>query len=507
MADEIEIKLRVPSKMLETAKKMPWLQPLICGPIARKTLRSVYFDTAKFKLRDKGVVLRVRHQGRKRLQAVKSEGDQAFARNEWEGEIGGDEPDLARLKGTPLSRLKKLKLRPVFETVVTRTTIPLRSNGSELELALDKGSVRTTNRRQPISEIEIELKNGDPAEVVRLARCLSSRLPVIYEPKSKPERGYALIAGESGCAVRARPVSLSREVTVAGAFCAIGLECVRHLASNEGAVRAADPEGVHQMRVGLRRLRAAISLFKELLRDPESEAIKAELKWLTEQLGPARDFDVFVRESVAPLQDAAAEVTVLREEMEQKRDDGFSRARSAVDSERYRKLVLNTVFWLASGAWSTNQDDLARALRERDAVSFASEILELRIAGIIRKAKKLKKLDAHKRHKLRIAIKKLRYAGEFFGALFDGGKARKRQRRLAETLEQLQDALGRLNDFTVHRKLAGDIVRRGKNKDRRPEKAFAMGLVTGREQSKYEVCITAAKKASGRLAARRPFWQ
>ena len=508
MADEIEIKLQVPPLVLRTVAQLPWLRPMAAGPARRAKLVSVYFDTPRHKLRANGVVLRVRHLGSKRVQTVKTAGNGAFTRGEWESEIKGDRPDLGAAADTPLARLVnaklKRKLRPVFETSVLRTAIPIRAGNSELELALDRGEIKTGRRREPVSEIEIELKSGDPAEISRLAERIAKAVSARYEPRSKPERGYALSAGTAGTAVHAEPIALDRSMTTGEAFRAIGFSCLHQLCANEQGVRGADSESVHQMRVGLRRLRAAMSVFKELLDDSEAAAVKAELKWLTEQLGPARDLDVFVRESVAPLSDTASEIGVLQEDMEQKRDAGFLRAREAVDSERYRRLVLQTALWLANGSWFTTTDPLRSIRRARPAAAFAAEVLTIRLDKIVKKLKKLKKLDPLRRHKLRIAIKKLRYAGEFFAGLFDGGRSRRK--RLADVLEELQEALGKLNDFGMHKKLAGEIVHRGKHKDRRSEKAFAMGIVTGREQDEFEACMATAMKAGGRISARQ-FWR
>ncbi len=115
--------------------------------------------------------------------------------------------------------------------------------------------------------------------------------------------------------------------------------------------------------------------------------------------------------------------------------------------------------------------------------------------------RELKQLDVRCRHKLRIGIKKLRYATEFFDSLFGGSKSRRK--KLADLLEELQESLGRLNDFSVHRKLAGNIVHQGKHRDRRrPEKAFAMGIVTGNEQAQFKALINSAIKAGERIAKR-----
>jgi CHAD domain-containing protein len=132
------------------------------------------------------------------------------------------------------------------------------------------------------------------------------------------------------------------------------LSCLDRAAANARAVREGDTEGIHQMRIGLRRLRPAISIFKELLADPETEKIKTQLKWLTEQLGPARDFDVLIEGLVRPIHRSGpitAEPNVLGHDLQAKRNAGLKKAKAAVDSKDYRKLGLHTALWLVKGEW------------------------------------------------------------------------------------------------------------------------------------------------------------
>jgi inorganic triphosphatase YgiF len=131
-----------------------------------------------------------------------------------------------------------------------------------------------------------------------IADRLAQSVALAYAARSKQERGYALSAKQAVKPVRGGVIDLDPEVSTGAAFQTIGLSCLDHAVANDRAVRKGDAEGTHQMRVGLRRLRAAISVFKELLQGPETEAIKTELKWLTEQLGPARDFQVLVEQRV-----------------------------------------------------------------------------------------------------------------------------------------------------------------------------------------------------------------
>lgn len=498
MADEIEIKFRVTPEALKAAQGLRGLGK--CDSPKRQKLRSVYFDTPNGKLRKMGFTLRVRHAGGTRLQTVKSEADGTLVRNEWECEIDGDLPDLSRLDKSPLPRLKHAKFIPLFETVVTRTTIPVRLGDALLEIALDHGFIRTNRQRMPLNEIEIELKQGHPADVMQLAQRLTRKIDAAYEVRAKSERGFALADGEMAIESRARNLPMRAKMNAVEAFRRIAMECLRHVVANEEAVRAENPEGIHQMRVGLRRLRAAMSLFKPMLADRQSAAVKADLKWLTERLGPARDLDVFVRDSVAPLEETASEVTLLRRELEQRRKAEFELARTAISGERYRKLILKVLFWLHGGVWSSSDDALVAIQRQRPVTEFAREVMEWRLHKIVRRSRKVKHLEPHTRHKLRIAIKKLRYASEFFEALFKG---KRRRCAMQASLEELQEALGRLNDIAVHRQMSGEVVR----PPRRQQKALAMGLVAAREAAGVGACLAAARKAARRLHAEKPYWR
>ncbi|MDR3527078.1 MAG: CHAD domain-containing protein [Rhizomicrobium sp.] len=505
MAHEIEIKLRASSKALKAVAKLDWLMALAQAPPKRKKLRSVYFDTSARALQQRGLTLRVRHSGRNRLQTVKANSAGVFARHEWECDIKGDKPDLTALPQAARKRLGKLeRLRPVFETAVTRTTITLLYDGTAIELALDAGVIKARRRSEPISEIELEWKDGDPAGLAALAERLAADIAVSFECRAKSERGYGLASGTRSRAVHAQDIELNGDMTVAEAYRAIAMECLRHLSSNESAVLAGDAEGVHQMRVGLRRLRAAMSLMREMLSDSQSQAIRTELKWLTEQLGPARDIDVFVRDSLAPLAKAARGMTVLKKDMERQRDEAFTRARMAVADERYRRLVLAVALWLANGNWGSSEDLLQSAHRERPIRSFANETLTTRTRKVLKKTRKLQSLQPRARHRLRIAAKKLRYAAEFFAMLYDGKKAKARQQKMSANLEALQEALGRLNDFAVHQKMAGKVI--AAPTEGSPKEAYGFGIVTGHELSESEGFLAAARKAGARLKAKKPFW-
>ena len=276
---------------------------------------------------------------------------------------------------------------------------------------------------------------------------------------------------------------------------------------NETARIKGDAEGVHQIRVGLRRLRAAMSLFAALLHDPQTVTIKAELKWLAGELGPAREFEVLVQR-VAPMKRRRRRwrgMPSLSHEIAEQRDAALKRAQDAVKSARFRSLTLDLTAWLQTGQWFDPQDDLVRDRGDLPIAVYAAEQLTRRWRKVRKKGKALAKLDARSRHKLRIQTKKLRYAGEFFARLFSNKRMVKRRKRFLAALERLQDGLGDLNDIAVHEKhiAAMGVHHRRSN----PSRAFAAGLLTGREDARTEAAIAAANEAYLDLTKIKRFWR
>ena len=512
MPDEIEFKLEAPAAAAGRLLGRPWLRAMASGPAKQERLRSVYFDTRKFALRDHEVALRIRHVGQKRLRTVKANNPgRPFDRREWEEEIGGDEPDrrCAKLLKKLGLKLAMRRLAPVFETDVERTVLPIRCDGSDMEIAVDRGNIKTGGRREPIGEIEIELKKGDAAGVANIAKRIARDLPVGYGATSKAARGYALSAGEDGEPVFASGIALAADISVGAAFRLIGLSCLQHLAGNRDAVGRGDAEGIHQMRVGLRRLRAAMSIFKSVVDGPECQKIKRELKWLMGELDAARDLDVLVNDSLGSLRNSRpgkAGVALLESELEAKRATEFARAKTAVAASRYRKALIDTALWLANGDWLRTTDPLLAARRERPAREFAAEELSRRAKKIVKKVKRLEDLKPQQQHKLRIAIKTMRYGCQFFASLFGGRKAVKTRARLERRLKALQSALGHLNDIRVHARLAGEYAQPKRRLKRKPQTAFAMGLLAGKEQGGVQALMAQAHDAGKRFAKQSPFW-
>jgi inorganic triphosphatase YgiF len=281
MAREVELKFEVPPGMLRMLNSR--LQRLTHEPAKHDRLVSVYFDTTKGALRDQGLSLRVRRIGEHYVQTIKCAGGAAY-RQEWEEEVPGAKPDRRLARHTALTkyatRKKWRKLRPIFETAVNRASYPVKCGNSLIEVAIDHGKVKAGQDSKTISEIELELKKGEVADLARLAGRIAGAKHVSLGLRSKAERGYALADDEADGHVRASPVVLDAESSAAEGFRGIALSCLHQVAANREAVLNDDPEGVHQMRVGLRRLRAALSLFKPMLDGGGLEKVKKDLKWL-----------------------------------------------------------------------------------------------------------------------------------------------------------------------------------------------------------------------------------
>ena len=184
-----------------------------------------------------------------------------------------------------------------------------------------------------------------------------------------------------------------------------------------------------------------------------------------------------------------------------RRHAAFDRAKTAVASPRYRSLLLDTLQWLENGDWAKRSRRNGQQPIER----FAADILARRTKKAMNKAKKLRELDTRQRHKLRIAMKKLRYAGDFFGRLFQNPKTKKQLSTFQARLKDLQDHLGALNDIQVHLKLAPKLAS-GKSRAKGRQRVFAAGVVSGREQSEIEPLLNAAAKDARKFAKVRPYW-
>jgi triphosphatase len=409
---------------------------------SRRSVASVYYDTARQDLRRAGIALRLRRDGRQWLQTLKAQSSQHAgfaARSEWELPVRGKalEPqafpreEIRNVTGIDLARLAG-RLRPVFETRFVRRSGLVQVDGkASAELAIDRGRIVAGRRQEPISEVELELISGDTGALLSFAEALA--LPLAYE--SKAERGYRLAAGHSAGPRRWRMPECDPSAPAGTAFAALFAACLMQVGTNAaGMLRSRDPEYLHQLRVGLRRLRSVLQAFAPLLQG--EKPLKRALRRLTPVLGRARDADVFV-ETLESLDAASSALRAARAYRGRSRSDALE----VVRSPEFRAFLFQALRWLQGEPWV----DLDKPFSV-----FARERLE----KLHRKALRGAQLErAKRRHKLRIRIKRLRYGAEFFAPCFPPQAVEP----YAKALRGLQELLGKLNDLAVARGLAREL--------------------------------------------------
>jgi triphosphatase len=491
------LKFRVAKRKLGALPKMR-ITGVRPGQGANRNLVSTYFDTPKQKLHSHGLILRVRRTGDEYLQTVKTAAAGSFARGEWEAKVKGAEPDFHEIGNTPLgplaTRKTRRKLKPIFQTSVRRVTRPLHVGASEL--AVDGGKLSAGRHSEPITEFELELKKGRAADLFRIARMFEKRTGAELDLRSKAERGYQLANGDKQVASHAEPIELNKKMTAREAFDVVAYSTLRQFSTNSEGVRDLDADSVHQMRVGLRRLRAAISLFGDILSDSRTDEIKRELKWLTNELAPAREMDVFLKEQIKPL-DRATEpkrgVRAIEKQFAARRKKAFQKARNAIETLRYRHLLIDVLEWLETRKQRDSKETNASIC------AFAGELMQRRLHKAQKEGRRLNDLSARERHKLRIKIKKIRYAVDFFHSLYPD-KAHDELGHLSKRLKKIQDALGALNDFVAHRELATKAALHAPQEHRRA-RAFTSGLLVGQEREAARTLMKVASKEFRHLRA------
>jgi len=441
MSDPIEIELKL-ELAAEDRDRLMSAALLAGADVTTDHLLSAYFDTPDLDIRAAGYSLRVRHSGNRRIQTLKADGERAagfFVRAEWEQDIEGDRP-LIDARGGPLAEVVDgnalANIRCLFETDVQRTRYMVRSEGAEIELAIDQGRIRAGKRREALCEVELELDRGSPQALFDMVRRLDETVPLRLGVRSKSERGYALAAGKKPAAIKAEPLRLDPDGDIRDAFVSIAQGCIRQFRCNETLMmESGAPSALHQARVGLRRLRSAFSLFKPLFAgDARVDRLRVELGWLAGELGETRNIDVLIMRADGD----------LKSQLVAARARSFDHARGELASARCRRLMIDLAEWLALGDWRLRPAD--SVLAAGSPAVFAAESLDLHRGRLKHRGRGLAGLSDKRRHKARIEAKRLRYATEFFASLYPSPKARRRHEAFLDALEDMQDELGELND-------------------------------------------------------------
>lgn len=480
---EYELKFEIEPPQVPRLLRQDWMREMLVDTPAKRHLRAIYYDTPDWQLRHAGISFRIRRSGRQFLQCVKSmpgEAHKSIARDEFEIPVpdNSPHPELIPDENLPFDRSLFDRLEPVFETDVHRTIRTLQPNSeTEFELAVDKGAVCCGDKTShPFCEVELELRRGPPSALFETARHIVRAAPVRLGVLYKSDRGYRMAASPNQPWLKSQRVPLSEDMTAEDALVALVLSCLRQLRQNEQfAVETNNPESVHQFRVALRRLRSVLQLYKPNLPAKQYAKFNNALKWISERSGAVRDWDVFLEQRLAPVRTSFPDLSALDKLTERaavRRRHAQSSFTRALRSTRYARLLIDLDEWIHERQWRdqpVTKESAALFSPIRDVADIKLQKLQ---AKVRKKRRNLHQLSDQERHKLRIAIKKLRYACEFFRSLYGKKIAGKR-------LKRLQNYLGELNDIVNLPAEAESLLAHPSSEKPESSLAYAAGLLVG----------------------------
>jgi triphosphatase len=494
MSDEIELKFQIPPSRLTSLRRA------VTTATARvENLSAVYVDTRHEHLANAGLSMRLRGTGpasqKAWVQTLKAKNGSIIKRLEHNVPLGGPgHPvlDPRRHDGTEAGALLEKTLVAAGDAVlierfsieVNRTLRLLRKDGSLIEIALDEGEITAGEESLRVCEIEFELVHGSPSTLLEVVQQWMERFGLVLDARSKSDRGYSLAIGRTTVRpAKASPLHLLPQSTPQESFAAMLNNTLSQILPNAAQIQDGqfEPEHLHQLRVGLRRLRTILRLYGSLSAQlPEaSEPAVAEL---FRKSGAARDLDAMAETLWPALRAANAPLVEIP---------------PPVSTPTH----LNMATLLASPAIQGLWLSLLRAAhpQERPLGPFDS-LREVLSAPLRRLEKKVRRdaarfatLGDDERHQLRRRIKRLRYAAELVGSLWP-------QRPVQKFLRQLQKAqtpLGQFNDAVVALELYRDLARQD------PRAWFAAGWLAAHKESLLAPC----NKVLADLATRRGFWR
>ncbi|MDB5822274.1 MAG: hypothetical protein JWR21_978 [Herminiimonas sp.] len=483
---ETELKLLIDPAYADLLRKSPLLRQRGSKPVTQR-LTSTYYDTAALWLHKHGATLRVRRiEGEGWLQTVKGKDSASgglHRRDEWETPLPGPTPDVKAaleqaghdrhwsrlLSSTDL----QARLTPIFTTEMERTSWILHlPRGDVVEVALDLGRVRHEGGEVAINELELELKKGEAVHLFDFAMALHAAVPkaaLRIGNESKAKRGFSLILPAEPAATKAEPVALEDAVSCGHALREILLNCLRQIEANaDGVTNGQDPESVHQMRVGLRRLHSALNLFHDMA--PLPADLAAGFAALRHALGDARDADVLAGSTLpalasrfysalSPGAQTRNAFLLLQEAATLRSRERRAVAARIIAAPETTRLLLGFSAWAIGERWRNDATEEVLVKLDAPVREFARKTLRRKREGLLKQARRLDGLDGSKQHQVRIAAKKLRYASEFFGSLVKHGKQkRSEQDQFKRRLSRLQDELGLRNDSRVAEGLLAELA-------------------------------------------------
>ena len=507
---EIELKLLLkPGEVDRLSGSQILRDRALAAPVAQR-LESTYFDTPEGGLRDAGIAVRLRKAGRQWVQTVKkAEGPMLNGLSrplEAECLLEAPRLELGRIADHDLREqvigLSRQGLSPVAETDFERTRYTLRGPlGGRIELAIDIGEARGGGGTAPLQEVELELLEGETADLYALAEMLFTRGPVRFSTVSKSER--ARLAGNSDLQVaplrKHRPVVLHPGDTVEQAAAAILAENFAHAAANLARViERDDTGGPHQLRVGLRRLRSALLAFRPALGRDAVRPWAEQSRALAAEAGRLRDLDVLgglVGKIAAKARDEAGFAPLLAA-ISARRDAVREEVRTELAGPGPTAFCFAFPGFLGRKGWRTGDT----AVLDCPLPRFARRALSKRWKALLPYGERIEELSIDERHEMRKELKKLRYMIDIFGGLY----APEAVTAFQTGVKRLQKAFGALNDAAMAEVMLSAPDAPGVD---HAAAQRAAGRVIGHLMAESDRLWPQAIAGWGLLSAGRPFWK
>ncbi len=505
------LRLLAPAGTLGTLRDAPIVAHHARSRGVVRRLETIYYDTGERTLFAHGLSLRVQKQGARFTQSLRQHGRAAAS---WEWPLQDATPDLVclsqaasllptMLPTTLIEQLTATPLSVMFQTRLRRQLRRLDLSGALVEMAFDEGVIEAASREETVSEIRLMLQVGEVGVLYEIGMRLLELAPLRVSTASTWRRGYALASGERPRAERASASTVTRDAVVDDMVAAVLAGCAAHLQANQAVAEdGTSPDGVHQMRVALRRMRTAFSLLRHEVPSTTMQALSAEAKWLADQLGEARGWDVFLATTLAEparLQSTGADFDGLRRSAEPFRLAGYAAAREAITSARYGRFQLLLSQWIARRGWRNEVDREGLGVLAEPAQRMALRVLHRLHRKARRRGGNFKALSPEQRHDVRITLKKLRYATEFFQPLCAEPD---QAHRYAVRLGALQDWLGLDHDAATTQPLLDALARASRSLGVHQ----AIGIVTGWQGRDGLAARRTLLKRWRRFKSLPPYW-
>lgn len=499
---EIELKLTAPVDRLPALRAA--LAAMSGGHTpAPEALHATYYDTRARDLARQGLTLRVRRESGGFVQTVKSAGRTLTKRGEWSDPLDDGTPDLkAKATGRRLRNVLRGRVLPQFKVDVSRTAFIIHAGSdTTIEAAVDEGIIKGPGKNAAhdrVAEVELELKSGDPAALYTTALKLMAIAPLAIETRSKSARGYALLENETPKWMKITPFAIDPKMSVDDVLRKAGLNYLTQCLKNTPAVLADSAEGIHQMRVALRRLRGLLNALKKELPEAAHDWANGRLKRVLQSLGPARNWDVFVDEMVGAVAEegALSNASAFLRAANIARMRAHLHARDAIASPAHTTAILELLRWFEIRGWRDH--GVASPSLNRRIGKSAGALVDRQFRRARTRGKGFEKLSTEERHAFRIAVKSLRYTLDLFCPALDAKKVR----ALIKTLKPLQEHLGHLNDISTARELLRDLTQQ----DASPNVTLVGGVVLGWHEGRMRGQEKRLCRAVEKFRAFTPFW-